>query len=73
MQNMDRSKLVSALDDRSFFVYMASEAMFKERTVPQELGPPWKSVHDILTTSASIFLTPGKMSGWSGLLHAKSP
>lgn len=42
-------------------------------TVPQELGPPLKRVQHILTTSASIFLTPGKMSGWSGLLHAKSP
>lgn len=41
--------------------------------MPHELGPPWKSVQAILTTSASIFLTPGKMSGWSGLLHAKSP
>lgn len=72
MQNVDKSKLVSALNDL-FFAYMASEPMIKERTVPQELGPPWKRVQDILTTSASIFLTPGKMSGWSGLLHAKSP
>lgn len=48
--------------------------MFKDRllTAPQELGPPWKSVQAILTTSASIFLRPGNISGWRGLLQANS-
>lgn len=41
-------------------------------TAPQELGPPWKSVQAILTTSASIFLRPGNISGWRGLLQANS-
>lgn len=41
-------------------------------TVPQELGPPLKSVQAILTTSASIFLKPGNISGWRGLLQANS-
>lgn len=45
----------------------------KVLTVPQDSGPPWKRVQAILTTSASIFRTPGKISGWRGLLHAKSP
>lgn len=41
-------------------------------TAPQELGPPWNSVQAILTTSASIFLRPGNISGWRGLLQANS-
>lgn len=41
-------------------------------TAPQELGPPLKSVQATLTTSASIFLKPGNISGWRGLLQANS-
>ena len=42
-------------------------------THPQESGPPLNREQAILTISASIFRSPGKMSGCSGLLHAKSP
>lgn len=41
-------------------------------THPQASDVPLNMLQVILTTSASIFLTSGKTSGWSGFVHANS-